>query len=182
MIQSSDRQPLNNERITFVVASILVAACLFAPRPLNFTPLGAFGLFAGAYVRGRSSWIYPLLALTIYIVGIGGYHGLVLATVLVGFAGPAVIGRLALQGRVSALRVGGAAIASSCWFFLVSNFGSWLTFGVPRGESLVFHYTLGIPFFRNTLAGDLVFSAVLFGGYALAGLSARKRVVSGSQP
>ena len=33
---------------------------------------------------------------------------------------------------------------------------------------LVACYAAAIPFFQNTLAGDLVFTALLFGGFALA--------------
>ncbi len=148
-------------------ASALVAVSLFLPRPMNFAPLGAFGLFAGAYAPGRRAWGYPLAALAGYVIAIGGYHWLVLASVFLGFAGPAVLGFRWLRGRVSVGRVGGGALASSGWFFLVSNLGSWVAFGIPRGESLVQHYVLGIPFFWNTLAGDLFFCGVLFGGYAL---------------
>ena len=107
------------------------------------------------------------------VVALGGFHWFVLGSVFLGFAGPAVIGSRWLRGRVSLLRVGGSALASSTWFFLVSNLGSWVAFGVPRGEGLLTHYVAGVPFFGNTLAGDVFFSAVLFGGYALVRSASR---------
>ncbi|MFW6198956.1 MAG: DUF6580 family putative transport protein [Gemmatimonadota bacterium] len=159
--------PPGRAHVALVLASVLMAISLFLPRPVNFAPLGAFGLFAGAYAPGRRAWAYPLIALGIYVIAIGGYHWLVLGSVFLGFAGPAVLGIRWLRGRVSVGRVGGGALASSVWFFLISNLGSWVAFGIPRGESLVQHYVLGIPFFWNTLAGDVFFCGVLFGGSAL---------------
>lgn len=155
------------QHLVLALAATVVAASLFMPRPMNFAPLGAFGLFVGAYAPHRRAWAYPLLVLSAYVVLLGGYAWLVLATVFLGFAGPAVMGTRWLENRVSLVRVGASAIASSVWFFLVSNFGSWIVFGVPRDQSVVAHYLAGIPLFWNTLAGDLFFSTVLFGGYAL---------------
>lgn len=166
--------PLANEHVVFVLASVLVGASLFLPHPMNFAPIGAFGLFAGTYASTRRVWLYPLGALAVYVTAIGGYAWLVLASVFLGFAGPAVIGSRWLKGRVGVLRVVGSAMASSVWFFLVSNLGSWLVFGAPGGETLLHHYARGIPYFGNTLSGDLFFSTVLFGGYALARGTARR--------
>ncbi len=113
MSHSNGRWSIRGEHVTFLVASAVVAACLFAPRPLNFAPLGAFGLFAGAYAKSCWSWVYPLTAVAIYVVGTGGYSGFILATVFLAFAGPALLGRFALKDRVRPLRVGASAIGSS---------------------------------------------------------------------
>lgn len=154
--------------VVFAAASLLVGVSLFLPRPMNFSPVGALGLFAGAYAARRRSWLYPLAALTVYVVALGGYSWLVLVSVYLGFAVPAWLGDRWLRGRVSVGRVGAAAVCTSVIFFLLSNLGSWLVFGVPRGETLAFHYARGLPLFGNTLAGDLTFSTLLFGGYRLA--------------
>lgn len=158
------------DHLLFAATSLVVGLTLFLPRPMNFSPVGALGLFAGAYAAGRRSWLYPLAALTVYVVALGGYAWLVLASVYLGFAVPALIGARWLRGRVALGRVGAAAVCTSVLFFLISNFGSWLVYGIPEGQTLLFHYTLGVPLFWNTLAGDVVFSGALFGGYAwLAG-------------
>lgn len=161
------QDPTGHDRRVFIAASLVVGLSLFLPRPMNFSPVGALGLFAGAYAVGRSAWLYPLAALTVYVVALGEYPWLVLASVYIGFAVPALIGTWWLRGRARFGRVGGAALLTSMLFFLISNFGSWIVYGVPRGETLAFHYGLGIPLFWNTLAGDVVFTAALFGGYAL---------------
>jgi len=71
------------------------------------------------------------------------------------------------KGR-SIVRVTGAVLASSVAFFTVSNFGMWASGYYPRTwDGLVQCYTAALPFFRNTLASDVLYSAALFGGHAL---------------
>ena len=71
----------------------------------------------------------------------------------------------------------GAAILSSVLFFIVTNFGVWLTGGgwfYPKTlQGLIECYTLAIPFFRNSLAGDLVYTGVLFSLFELSVYSLR---------
>ena len=60
-------------------------------------------------------------------------------------------------------------VVSSVLFFLLTNFGAWMTSGlyVKSAEGLMQAYVAGIPFFQNSLLGNLVFAAVIFGGYRL---------------
>ncbi len=54
-------------------------------------------------------------------------------------------------------------------FYLVTNFAVW-TFDslYPKTwDGLIACYTAAIPFFRNSLIGDIFFAAVLFGGFAV---------------
>ena len=77
---------------------------------------------------------------------------------------------LLLRKRRSPLRIAGAALASSMLFFINTNFGVW-AFGslYPKtAAGLLTCYVAAIPFFQNTLAGDALYTAVLFGGFALA--------------
>lgn len=180
MTDTSAARTAERDHLALAFASVLVAVSLFLPRPVDFAPLGAFGLFAGAYAPRGRSWIYPLASLGLYVAAIGGYAWLVMASVFLGFAGPAFIGSLWLRKRVTVVRLGASALASSVWFFLVSNLGSWIVFGAPRGETLLHHYLLGVPFFRNTVAGDLFFSAVFFGSYALVRAWACRRTYDGA--
>jgi hypothetical protein len=79
-----------------------------------------------------------------------------------------LIGR-ALSKRRTVLGVGAAAIASSMLFFLVTNFGVWLVMDYyPKSLlGLGACYVAALPFFQNTVAGDLFYSGLLFGGFAL---------------
>ena len=58
----------------------------------------------------------------------------------------------------------GAALASSVSFFLVSNFAVWAAYDMyPKTfEGLLTSYTLALPFFRNAVEGDLLFTSVMF--------------------
>jgi len=55
-------------------------------------------------------------------------------------------------------------------FFALSNFGVWLGSGMyPRSlAGLAECYAAALPFFQNSLAGDLFYTVLLFGGFAAA--------------
>ncbi|MCG8586506.1 MAG: hypothetical protein MI757_17490, partial [Pirellulales bacterium] len=75
-----------------------------------------------------------------------------------------------LQKRQSVPRVAGATIAGSLVFFMLTNFGFWLTSGIypMTADGLLTCYWKAIPFYRMALLGDLFYAAVLFGGFAFA--------------
>jgi hypothetical protein len=58
-------------------------------------------------------------------------------------------------------------LAGSVQFFIVTNFACWLLWYPRTMEGLVACYVAAIPFFQNTLLGDVVFATALFGGLAL---------------
>ena len=160
----------NHSRLAAIFAAILVAAILrLVPHPPNFTPIGAMALFSGAYLgrKGVIAFAAPLGALLLSDLVLGFYRGM--PTVYFSVASVVIIGWLSLQ-RVSPLRIGAAAIASSVLFFAVTNFGMWLSSGFyPRTlAGLEACYVAAIPFFQNTLAGDLFYATLLFGGWKIA--------------
>ena len=157
-----------NPRILILLAAIVAAAALrLVPHPPNFTPIGAMALFSGAYFgRKGLAFIAPLAAMLLSDAIIGFHSGMLF--IYGGVALIVLLGQVALS-RVTLLRVGGAALASSVLFFVISNFGTWLLSGMyPLDASgLAACYVAAIPFFQNTLAGDLFYCALLFGGFAL---------------
>ena len=80
-----------------------------------------------------------------------------------------------LRENANWLRIGGAALASSVSFFVVSNFAVWACWAMyPKTLSgLMTCYAAGLPFFRRGVAGDLLFTAVMFGVPAVAAAVAR---------
>ena len=159
----------NHTRILALLAAILGAAALrLVPHPPNFSPIDAMALFSGAYLgrRGAIALAAPLGALLLSDLVLGFYRGM--PTVYFSVALIVLIGGLALK-RVSPLRVGAAALASSILFFGLTNFSVWLGSHVyPQTlAGLTACYVAAIPFFQNTVAGDLFFSGLLFGGFAL---------------
>ncbi|HUP68153.1 MAG TPA: DUF6580 family putative transport protein [Sphingomicrobium sp.] len=165
----------NHARMIALLSAIAVAATLrLVPHPPNFSPIDAMALFSGAYLGRR--WLAlaaPIAALLVSDMVLGFYPGFWIqyaAVVLI-----VLLGSMALT-RVSLARVGGAALASSILFFLVTNFGVWAlgTIYPMTLSGLGACYVAAIPFFQNTLSGDLFYSALLFGGFALLERAAPK--------
>jgi hypothetical protein len=156
-------------RIFALVSAILAAAALrLVPHPPNFSPIDAMALFSGAYLGRRwLAFAAPLGALLLSDALLGFYRGMEFQYVSVALI--VLLGWTALS-KLSVLRLGAAAVAGSVLFFAITNFGTWLTSGMyPHTLSgLGACYVAAIPFYQNTLAGDLVYAALLFGGFALA--------------
>jgi hypothetical protein len=162
---------VNNSRIVALLTAIVFAAALrLVPHPPNFTPIGAMALFSGAYLGRRPlAFAAPLAAMLLSDVVLGFYSGMWVTYLAVALV--TLLGSLALQKRTP-VRVGLAAVAGSVLFFAVSNFGVWATSGMyPHTASgFVACYVAAIPFFQNTLAGDLFYATLLFGGFRIAEL------------
>ena len=164
----------NLPRIAVVIALVLGAAFFrLVPHPANFAPMTAVALFAGAHLAGfRWAAVVPVLAmflsdLVLEVVTGQGFHSLM---PVIYFAYAAVaFGAVALKQR-SVARIAGASVLASTWFFIVTNFGVWATGTMyPMSSAgLVACFTAAVPFFGATFAGDAFFTAVFFGGYALA--------------
>lgn len=153
--------------LTLAAVILLAAASRLSPHPPNFTPIGAIALFGGAHFRERwLAFVVPLAAMVLSDVIIG-WHRLV-PLVYGSFVLTVVIG-MWLRERKTLLPITGAALASSVLFFVLTNFGVWALGSMyPRTlAGLVGAYAAAIPFFRNTAAGDLFYTAVLFGGFGV---------------
>jgi hypothetical protein len=156
-------------RTLLALALIVLAAALrIAPHPWNFTPVGAIALFSGALLKDRRlAFLFPLFALFLGDVFIG-FHKLI-PIVYASFLINVAIG-LWLRDRRTVARISLATLLGATQFFLITNFAVWqFLSGFPHTASgLVACYLAGIPFFWNTLAGDALYAALLFGSYALA--------------
>ncbi len=153
----------------FVLAAVILR---LIPHPWNLTPMGAMFLFSGAaFARRRDALLVPLAALLLSDV--------IVTPVLHGrqfpwfspftWAGFLLVGLIGwtLRGRSNVARVAGASLAGSVAFYVVSNFGVWIQWGMyPLTlAGLAECYAAALPFFRNTVLGDLGYAAVLFGSY-----------------
>ncbi|MGH2403238.1 MAG: DUF6580 family putative transport protein [bacterium] len=153
--------------IALIGIVLAAAASRLLPHPPNFTPIAAMALFGGAYFADRRlAFLVPLLGMFLSDL-ILGLHRL-LPVVYACFALIVCLG-FWLRGRKSVLRIAGAALAGSILFFVVTNFGVWAMGSLyPKSlDGLLAAYVAAIPFFRNTLAGDVLYTAALFGGFAL---------------
>jgi hypothetical protein len=158
---------------------VLAALTRLLPHPHNFTPIGAMGLFGAAYFSRR--WLalaVPFAALFLSDLVLNNvvyrefYPQFTLITswwIYAAFALVMALGWLVLRARVTPARVLVGSLGASVVFFLVTNFSVWLGSGMypPTPAGLLACYTAGLPFFGNTVLGDLFFSGALFGAYSL---------------
>ena len=155
-------------RTTTVIGFVLLAAVSrLLPHPPNVAPIMAMALFGGAYLANRRlAFLLPLAAMLLSDLVIG-LHSQLLA-VYAAFALIVLIGRGLQQSRTFA-RIAGSTLLGSVLFFVITNFGVWAVDQLyPKTwEGLAACYVAAIPFFRNALTGDVLYSALLFGGFEL---------------
>jgi hypothetical protein len=181
-----NREPSSSAAIApgpIALAGLILIAALtrLLPHPPNFSPVEAIALFGGAYFAARK-WaiLVPLAGMfvsdLILAQKMGGsyaeyfstpsfwiVYACIVLTTLMGFG---------LRGKVTGARVLGYSLAGSVLFFLVSNFGVWLTAQMVPGypactTGIIPCYVQALPFFQWTVLGTLFYSALLFGGFAL---------------
>jgi hypothetical protein len=152
----------------------------------NLTPVGALALFAGARLRSGWGLLVPLVVMALSDLLLVkpladlGMRAFSWGTPLIyaAFLIYAVLGRTLVGRSFSPLRIGGAAMLGAVQFFLLSNFAVW-AFGTSYPKTLgglLDCYAMAIPFYRQgtapfflyTLVGDLFYSGLFFGLYALA--------------
>jgi len=152
------------------------------PFPPNFAPIGALALFSGVYLKKKYALIIPLAAMVVSDLFIG-WHNLVLFT-WGSFALIGVIGWM-VRKKKNIITVIGGSLAGSILFFLVTNFAVWAftPLYTKAASGLVQCFILAIPFFRNTVLGDLFYVGVLFGIYeCVAFLIKNRRVFTLTKP
>jgi Family of unknown function (DUF6580) len=160
---------MTHPRVLTLLGIVLAAAALrLLPHWPNFTPIAALALFGGAHFADRrAAFAVPLAAMVLSDLVLG-LHA-TLPFVYGAFLAVVGLGLLLRTGR-TVLRVGGAALAASLGFFVVTNLGAWAVGGLYplSAAGLAAAFTAALPFYAPTLAGDLFYTAVLFGGFALA--------------
>ena len=166
------------------IIMIAVLIRLF-PHPANFAPIGAMALFGGAYLNKKYSLFIVFITLVIsdyLLLYINPYssqfinfskiysplsliHASTL-TVYGSFLAAAIIG-VWLRSHKSAKNIIAASLSSSILFFLITNFNFFYATSLyPKNIQGMFQaYVMAIPFFRNTLFGDLFYVTLFFGSF-----------------
>lgn len=156
-------------RLLLLTGLILVAALVrLLPHPPNFAPIAAMALFGGAYFNKKVfAFAIPLAALFLTDLFLG-FHNTMWAVYL-SFVVIVGLGIVMLKKK-SVLRIVLASVSASVLFFIVTNFAFWATDTLypTTAAGLAACYTAAIPFFHNTLIGDLVFTGTLFGLFEFA--------------
>jgi len=173
---STQDHKLNSSFTYLVILAALIAlgvAGRLLPHPPNFTPMAAIALFAGFIFVKRYMSIVAVVAtmlLTDYFafgyLSPDWFASKSMMVVYMALLFPIVF-RCFLQKKLGVMRIAGAALASSTVFFIATNFAVWAF--SPMYEKtfagLALCYTMAIPFFQNTIAGDMMWSGIVFGVY-----------------
>lgn len=183
----------NQQKSTLIITVLIVIAALsrLLPHPPNFTPVGATALFGTAYFT-KKYWAFIIPIITLWLSDLilnnvfyaQYYDGFTWMTtgflwIIGAFVLIAILGMFTMKNKVSPVNLLGTSIAASGIFFLITNFSVWLSgLTYPKTiEGLIACYTAAVPFFWNTLAGDLFYVAVLFGVYEFVKSHSNQAVV-----
>jgi len=174
---------VKTDRFQLAIAFSLIAIGIslrLLPHPANFAPITAIAIFGGAVLPRRAAVWVPLAAMMVSDLFIGFYD-----IIWVTWACYAVIALASHYWlRTLTLRRGVAVtLSASLFFFIVTNFAVWAASGMyaHTWHGFIQCYIMAVPFFRNTLASDLVYTAVLFGLYALAGVGVQRAIKTSAQ-
>lgn len=164
---------LKKEILPILGLIIFLALFRIIPHPSNFTPLLAAGVFSGFYFRsfflGSFIVILAMFFGDLYL----GFHNTMIFT-YVSIIVAVGIGMLIRNLKFKEVFLTG--IASSACFFIITNFGAWLTLEMYEKSfaGLLQSYVLAIPFFHNTLISTVLYLIIL---KLLFNLSLKKKII-----
>ena len=174
-----------NKNIYFVLSAFVIITILSRLTPLvyNFSPIIGLSLFGAAYIESRKlSYAVPLVLIyftdfiinnTVFRQFFPNQDGLVWFSsyMIWGFLSYILIVTIGhwLLRKVNIKTLTISVLSSSVVFFLISNFGVWISSnGTTYSKDLtglILCYEMAIPFFRSSLMGDMMSTAIIFGGY-----------------
>ena len=143
-----------------ILISFIGIAILFrlVPHVPNVTLITAAALFSGVYFTDKKyAFFIPLLIMFLSDLFIG-FSGISLFV----YAAFALVSYIGVSSKKMSIKT---VLLSSISFFIITNFGVWLLAYPKSINGLLECYTLAIPFFRNSLIGDFVFSGIMYFGY-----------------
>lgn len=156
--------------LVFSLLLIFGAIGRLIPHPANFAPIGALGIFAGLYARNwKQAVALPIVARLVTDLLIGFFTPAVMVSVYIATAIGTLLGIFAKKKK-SWVTIAGATLTGSIIFYLFTNFAVW-KFDLIYSKDfngLLKSYSMAVPFFRNTLLGDIFYVTVLVGSYELA--------------
>lgn len=162
-----NRKLLNFEKLILPIFIIGIGVLFrFLPHPPNFVPIAAIALFGGVYLNKKYALILPIIIMILsdLILGFSASTPLVYLSFFI----TSLIGLfLAKRKHFSAIFL--ASVSSSVIFFVLTNLNYWYAASLyPKTfDGMVEAYLMAIPFFRNTLIGDLVFVGIFFGVFEI---------------
>jgi hypothetical protein len=172
---------MRNEKLQKIISPVLliaIAAVLrLIPHPANIAPIAAMALFGGVYLDKKYALFFPLLALFISDLFLG-FH----ASMLMVYCSFFITGLMGLwlRNHKTTSMIAAASLASSLLFFILTNFNYWYATPLyPKTiTGLELSYLNALPFFRNTIMGDLLYTGLFFGSFALMKAALKKPLLT----
>lgn len=160
------------------VVVLLIGLAVLArllPHPANFAPVAAVAIFGGAVLPRRLAVITPLLAMVVSDVIIGVYDWRIMCTVWACYAVTAYVSNCVLK-KPTVVRGMALTLVASTFFFVVTNLAVWAASGMyaHTWQGLGDCYYMALPFFRNTVFSDVLYTVLLFAAWRLALLAATR--------
>ena len=150
-----ERMKLSGEHLVALGLIVLAVATRLIPHPPNFAPITGIALFSAARFSNKFvAILIPFISLFLSDLFLG--LSLINVFVYTGFGLILAVGFLIKKASISTV------LFSSVLFFIVSNLGVWFLYYPLTLEGLTSCFTLAIPFFTNTLLGDIVYTGILF--------------------
>jgi hypothetical protein len=134
----------------------------------NVTPVAALALCITAYIGLRYSVFAVVAVMLVSDAVIGFYSTPVMIAVYSSFIASALLGTF-LRKNKNIISIFTVTLSSALLFFVVTNYAVW-QFGTMYEHSvsgLIQAYVMALPFFRNSLFGDLIYTSMFFGIFAL---------------
>lgn len=166
---------LKNNKVTFIkkedvvvviVLIFLCAASRLIEHPYNFTPITAMAILAGCFLRKKEGVFIPFMAMLISDYFIGFYDVRLMLSVYLGIAMSYSIASK-LNNKLDWRGLFFCTIVSSTLFFIVTNLAVWFFMGWYElsMDGLKNCFVMALPFFKNALLGDIIYSFTLFYSY-----------------
>ena len=153
---------ISNNPSLFLVFGLIILALVsrLIPHLPNFSPLAGIALFGAVNIKNKKvAFLIPLASIIISDLFIGMYSISIFVYLSI-----IAITLYSLYSRKMNIKT---VLINSVLFFLISNFGVWILHYPNNIKGLIECYTLAIPFYRNSLLGDLFYSGVLYYSYNL---------------
>jgi hypothetical protein len=166
---------MNKKLIIPLLLIILGLSARLLPHAPNFTPIFAIAMFGALYLPKKYALVLPLVAMFVSDIFIGFYSWQIMLAVYGSFLFAGVFG-LAIRKKKNFFSVISVTLLSSVFFFIITNTAVWAfgTMYTPNLSGLFQSYTMAIPFFKNSLLGNLFYVGILVGGYEFAKTLATK--------
>jgi len=166
----SVREHINKNTLFIIILALFTVGILgrFLPHMPNATPITALAIVSSIYFGRRVSFVLPLSVLFFSDLIIGFYSLGIMASVYGSFALIILLSTW-LQKHRGFFPVFYFILGSSVSFFLITNAAVWWfsPWYEKSFSGLLYSYKLGLPFLRNMLVGDLIYTYTLLGAFSL---------------